>query len=81
MREIIAKKIKQNRISWSKILSEVNYSNTENLNLIFPVYISRDKCSTSKLTGSQCWEVFNELLVNGNSEVIILGSMSLYMND
>lgn len=76
----ISNMIKRNEIDWSKILGDINYSNNEKLDLIFPVYVSRDKCNSPKLVGSQWWEIFNELIIEGNSEVIILGSMSMHMN-
>lgn len=76
----ISNMVKQNEIEWSRILKDINHSNQEKLDLIFPVYISRDKCKSPKLTGSQWWEIFNELIIEGNSEVIILGSMSMHMN-
>jgi hypothetical protein len=79
LKQAIANMVRKNKIEWSKILRDIKYDKRDKLELIFPVYLSRDRCTTTKLTGSQWWDIFNELIIEGNREVIILGSMSMSM--
>lgn len=80
LKQAITNIFRKNNVEWSLILKDIKCANRERLELIFPVYLSRDRCTITKLTGLQWWDIFNELVIEGNSEVIILGSMSMSMN-
>jgi hypothetical protein len=76
----ISNLIKESKIEWSTIVKSIDHCNKEKLQLIFPVFISRDKCDSPKLTAAQWWEIFNKSIIEGKREVILIGSMGMHMS-